>query len=75
MFSASVDYYDLLHRQVKDYGAESQRLAELIRGRAPAAKSVLDVACGTGEHARHLQGLGFTVDGVDVEPGFICPGG
>ena len=71
MFSASADYYDLLYAQVKDYAAESRYLAELIRGRAPAAKSVLDVACGTGEHARHLREHGFTVDGVDLEPGFI----
>lgn len=71
MFSASADYYDLLYAQVKDYRAESQRLADLIRARAPATQSVLDVACGTGEHARHLRELGFTVDGVDVEPAFV----
>jgi SAM-dependent methyltransferase len=31
----------------------------------------LDVACGTGEHARHLSKKGFTVDGIDIEPGFV----
>ncbi len=71
MYSASVDYYDLLYAQFKDYAAESRRLAEFIRGRAPATTSILDVACGTGEHARQLRALGFTVDGVDLEPGFI----
>lgn len=71
MFSTSVDYYDLIYGQVKDYSAESRRLTELIRERAPATTSILDVACGTGEHARCLYELGFTVDGIDIEPGFI----
>lgn len=71
MFSASTEFYDLLYGQIKDYAAESQRLAQLIRDRAPGTQSILDVACGTGEHARHLWELGFRVDGVDVEPGFV----
>jgi 2-polyprenyl-3-methyl-5-hydroxy-6-metoxy-1,4-benzoquinol methylase len=62
--------YDLLY-SFKDYGAEAQILADLIRERAPASHSVLDAACGTGEHARHLaSGHGFAVDGIDLEPRF-----
>lgn len=71
MFSASADYYDLIYGQVKDYAAESQRLSEIIRARRPGAESILDVACGTGEHAHTLHRLGFVVDGVDVEPRFV----
>jgi SAM-dependent methyltransferase len=71
MFSESADYYDLIYGRFKDYRAESERLAEMIRDRVPGAKTILDVACGTGEHARHLRELGFTVDGVDVEPRFV----
>ena len=42
---------------------------------------MLDVACGTGKHAECLTGLGFAVDGVDLEPAFVdisakrCPAG
>ena len=31
----------------------------------------LDVACGTGEHARLLAAGGFVVDGLDLDPAFI----
>lgn len=71
MFSESADYYDLIYRQFKDYRVESLRVAELIRDRAPTARALLDVACGTGEHARYLRELGFAVDGVDLEPRFL----
>jgi ubiquinone/menaquinone biosynthesis C-methylase UbiE len=66
MFSESAAFYDLIYTRFKDYRAESQRLAEIVRARTAAARTVLDVACGTGEHARHLTGLGFAVDGVDL---------
>lgn len=71
MFSESADFYDLIYGRFKDYRAESERVAKMIRERNPAAKTILDVACGTGEHARHLRELGFYVDGVDVDPRFV----
>lgn len=37
------------------------RFAPLIR----AGGAVLDVACGTGRHARYLAGLGYRVEAVD----------
>lgn len=72
MFSESAAFYDFIYTRLKDYRGESQRLAELIRARSPAARSVLDVACGTGEHARYLAELGFAVDGVDLEPELVA---
>lgn len=41
-----------------------QRFAGLI----PAAGEVLDLACGTGRHARFLAGLGYRVEAVDRDP-------
>lgn len=68
MFDASAAYYDLFYRE-KDYRGEARYVAATIRHRVPAAVSVLDVACGTGEHARFLiDDHGFAVDGIDVEP-------
>jgi ubiquinone/menaquinone biosynthesis C-methylase UbiE len=73
MFSESAALYDLIYKQFKDYSAESAEIARVIRSRTPTAKTVLDVACGTGEHALHLaRDHGFSVDGVDVEPQFIA---
>lgn len=71
MYSASADYYDLIYAPIKDYTAESRRVAEIARAKVPAAQSILDVACGTGRHAHELHRLGFFVDGVDLEPRFV----
>lgn len=72
VLSESADVYDLLYTTVKDYAAESARIAELIRERAPGARSLLDVACGTGRHARWLaERHGFYVDGLDLQPDFV----
>jgi SAM-dependent methyltransferase len=70
MFSASAEFYDLIYSRFKDYRAEAERLAALIRDRTGSV-ALLDVACGTGEHARCLGALGFTVDGVDLQADFV----
>jgi SAM-dependent methyltransferase len=72
MFSKSADLYDLIYQQFKDYADESRRVAELLERIHPEARTVLDVACGTGEHARILaRDHGYRVDGLDLEPGFV----
>ncbi|MEP7002091.1 MAG: class I SAM-dependent methyltransferase [bacterium] len=80
-YSQAAEFYDLLYAASKDYAAESAVLGQLIRAAAPAARRVLDVACGTGKHAEGLTALGFAVDGIDLEPAFVaiaarrCPEG
>ncbi len=72
MFSESADLYDLIYSQFKDYAAEAERVATLIRRLHPDARRVLDVACGTGEHARLLsERHGFQVDGIDLDPAMV----
>jgi len=72
MFSRSAELYDLIYSRFKDYRAESAALAKLVRERHPGAHTMLDVGCGTGEHALHLtQEFGYRVDGLDLEPGFV----
>ena len=47
-------------------------IAERMREAHPTARTVLDVACGTGEHARLLATEhGFVVDGVDLNAEFL----
>lgn len=73
MFSASAELYDLIYAGFKDYPAEAAQLAALIRAAHPAARRVLDVACGTAEHARLLtERYGFAVDGLDLDPAFVA---
>lgn len=72
MFSESAGLYDLVYSSFKDYPAEASKLAGVIRGVHPDALRVLDVACGTGEHARLLtERYGFHADGLDLDPGMI----
>lgn len=72
MFSETAELYDLIYKQFKDYMEESGRIAALLETIHPEATTVLDVACGTGEHARILSGkYGYEVDGLDLEPEFV----
>jgi SAM-dependent methyltransferase len=72
MFSQTAQYYDLIYSTFKNYVAESDQIAELIRAGKPDARSLLDVACGTAEHARLLfEKHGFEVDALDLEPAFV----
>jgi SAM-dependent methyltransferase len=71
MFSSSTDLYDAIYSW-KDYASEAAAIKALIDQELPGATSILDVACGTGEHIRHLLRLQpFDVTGIDIEPGFV----
>ena len=71
MFTETAAYYDLLYFTCKDYAREATQLcAELLRLH-PDCRTVLDVACGTGEHARRLGDRGFDVDGLDLNADFV----
>ncbi len=71
MFSASAEYDDLIYSTFKDYAGEAAIIAELLRKLNPECRTVLDVACGTGEHARLLAGHRFEVDGLDLDAAFV----
>ena len=69
MFSRTAEYYDRIYAW-KDYAGEVARIRALIESLHPGARTLLDVACGTGEHARLLASR-FAVDGIDIEPAFV----
>lgn len=72
MYSATARYYDLIYTRFKNYTDESRNIAALIKTVHPQAKTILDVACGTGEHARILSEMfGYEVDGLDLEADFV----
>ena len=69
MFSATADLYDAIYAS-KDYAAEAAKIGAVIEAERPGATTILDVACGTGEHAKLLSAH-YAVDGIDIEPVFV----
>ncbi|MDQ4143086.1 MAG: class I SAM-dependent methyltransferase [Actinomycetota bacterium] len=66
MFTRSARFYDAIY-SFKDYARESRVLEDIISAEVPRARTLLDVACGTGLHLQHL-GARFEVTGVDIDP-------
>jgi len=78
MFTKSASFYDAMYHFV-DYEAATQRIREVIAKRAPGASTLLDVACGTGQHLQHLR-QDFDAEGLDLNGDMLavarqrCPG-
>ena len=70
MFTASAEFYDLVYSTFKDDPPKRRGLRASCAA-STRASTVLDVACGTGEHARLLAEQGFAVDGLDLDPAFV----
>ena len=70
MFDRSAELYDLVYG-FKDYAGEARRVDELIRERKPDARSLLDVACGTGKHLAELGDRYADVAGLDLDEGLL----
>lgn len=66
MFRKSQRFYDAIYAW-KDYPAEAERLATVIHQRVPDARTLLDVACGTGKHLELLRRR-YDVAGMDLDP-------
>lgn len=65
-FGDYAKYYDLIY-QDKDYGRECDFLEEVFGRFSPnPVKTILDVGCGTGQHAIALARRGYWVSGIDA---------
>ncbi len=71
MFSQSVRYYDAIYG-FKDYAGEAARLHTLLQvAGCPDGAALLDVACGTGQHDRHLKAF-YHVEGLDISAEMVA---
>jgi SAM-dependent methyltransferase len=75
-YSRSARVYDLIYgdehtARIKDYAAEAKELDAIIRARNPSARTLLDVACGTGVHLALLRGR-YSVEGADLSPQMLA---
>jgi SAM-dependent methyltransferase len=73
VYDQSAQIYDLLYvgSGIKDYGAEAVELHRIIQDACPTARSLLDVACGTGAHLAELSQW-YTVEGADLSPAMLA---
>ncbi len=71
-YDKSARIYDLLYvgAGIKDYHAETAELDRLIKESCPTARTLLDVACGTGAHLAQLRDR-YEVEGADLSPATV----
>ena len=73
LYEHSVEAYDLLHAaRGKDYVREAAAVAARIRRRRPGARTLLDVACGSGLHLAAFAEDGWDIDGVDLSAAMLA---
>jgi SAM-dependent methyltransferase len=65
VFDQSAELYDLFY-DWKDYAADSVKVREIVAASNPRARTLLDVACGTGMHLDHLRQW-YAVEGLDID--------
>jgi SAM-dependent methyltransferase len=63
-FTELAKYYDVTH-QWRNYDMQTSFLQEVIRKYQKDCKYVIDLACGTGEHAYRLSKAGYQITGID----------
>lgn len=64
-------YYNLLYKD-KDYVGETNYVIDIIKRHSPAAKRILNLGCGTGNHDFIFNEKGFHVTGIDLSHDMVA---
>ena len=70
LYTASALYYDGLMVDRRHYAADTDLIPDLVLTLNPGARTLLDVACGTGRHLEYLLRW-FAVEGVDLSDAML----
>ena len=68
-YTSRPEIYDLEY-SFKDYAGEAATIERIVRERSPGARTLLDVACGTGKHLEQLCAA-FECEGADLDDGLL----
>lgn len=68
-YSISAEVYDVIYQWL-DYDGEAAKVTGYIRERSPAAGTLLEVACGTGEYLVRFRDE-FDVAGIDISEAML----
>jgi SAM-dependent methyltransferase len=71
VFQRYSEYYNLLYRD-KDYEAEADYVARILRSVSPNARKLLEFGSGTGRHGRYLAERGFDVFGIERSEAMVA---
>ena len=71
IFSKYADYYDALYKD-KNYSEESKYIEKVINKFAGKKLNILELGCGSGNHAFYLKRKGHKIVGVDRSKKMIC---
>ncbi len=78
MFTKSAAFYDAIYHFL-DYPGAVRQIHGLVQQRTPGASTLLDVACGTGQHLQYFR-EDYAVEGLDLDGELLgvaaerCPG-
>jgi ubiquinone/menaquinone biosynthesis C-methylase UbiE len=70
MYSSTAHLYDALY-SFKDYAGEAEEIYGLIRERRPEARTLLEVAAGTGRFLAQFRRW-YEVEGTDIEAAMLA---
>ncbi len=71
-YAKSAPYYDLIYESIVDYEKECDLLEDIFQEHAEReVGKIIDLGCGTGNHAITLSSRGYEVLGVDQSETFI----
>lgn len=70
LYKKFAKYYDKIYSK-KEYSKEVNFIDSILKKHNLKGKKILDIACGTGTHAKLLKEKGYSVTGIDINPGML----